>query len=196
MIFGASPVFYADGTRAGKPCGEGTRQGSAEAGTAACAAIQPALRAADTELKARGGFARADFDDTYLGGPPADVAAALDRFDAAIALVGAELQRAKSAARCGAACELPADFPVPLGVAKRVRWPLKGGHNRKKRPKTSSQGKILCTRVRKMKRSTEVCWAHYPRSFGVAPFIFRTHLQHASSFLSEIVLFARVEPRS
>ena len=27
----ASPVFYADGTRAGKPCGEGTRQGSAEA---------------------------------------------------------------------------------------------------------------------------------------------------------------------
>jgi hypothetical protein len=115
----ASPVFYADGTRAGKPCGEGTRQGSAEAGTAACAAIQPALRAADTELKARGGFARADFDDTYLGGPPADVAAALDRFDAAIALVGAELQRAKSAARCGAACELPADFPVPLGVAKR-----------------------------------------------------------------------------
>ena len=81
-----------------------------------------------------------------------------------------------------------------IGLA--VRWPLKGGHNRKKRPKTSSQGKILCTRVRKMKRSTEVCWAHYPRSFGVAPFIFRTHLQHASSFLSEIVLFARVEPRS
>ena len=105
--------------QASHACGEGTRQGSAEAGTAACAAIQPALRAADTELKARGSFARADFDDTYLGGPPADVAAALDRFDAAIALVGAELQRAKSAARCGAACELPADFPVPLGVAKR-----------------------------------------------------------------------------
>ena len=38
--------------------------------------------------------------------------------EAAIALVGAELQRPKSAALLGATCVLPTDFPVPVGVIK------------------------------------------------------------------------------
>ena len=63
-------------------------------------------------------LALTDFDDTYLCGVPAEVATALVAFEAAIALVGAELQRPKSAALLGATCVLPADFPVPVGVIK------------------------------------------------------------------------------
>ena len=40
-----SPVFYASGKRA-KPCAEGSRQGAAEAGIAASAAIQEPLESA------------------------------------------------------------------------------------------------------------------------------------------------------
>ena len=115
-----SPVFYASGKHA-KPCAEGSRQGAAEAGIAASAAIQEPLESADEALAtACEGFARADFDDTYLCGEPAAVAQALADFETAIALVGATLQRPKSAALRGAECELPGDFPVPLGVHKRA----------------------------------------------------------------------------
>ena len=115
-----SPVFYVRGKRA-KPCAEGSRQGAAEAGIAASAAIQEPLESADEALAtACEGFARADFDDTYLCGEPAAVAQALADFETAIALVGATLQRPKSAALRGAECELPGDFPVPLGVHKRA----------------------------------------------------------------------------
>ena len=55
-------------------------------------------------------FARADFDDTYLCGEPAEVARVLVEFETAIAAVGAELQRPKSAALLGATCVLDADF--------------------------------------------------------------------------------------
>ena len=113
-----SLVYYPDGRRADKSCAEGTRQGSSEAGIAACAAIQEPLEAADAALSATGGFARADFDDTYLCGEPAEVARVLVEFETAIAAVGAELQRPKSAALLGATCVLDADFPVPVGVLR------------------------------------------------------------------------------
>ena len=113
-----SPVYYPDGQPADKSCAEGTRQGAPEAGYGATAPIQGPLQNADAALAATGGFARADFDDTYLCGVPAEVATALVAFEAAIALVGAELQRPKSAALLGATCVLPADFPVPVGVIK------------------------------------------------------------------------------
>ena len=58
-------------------------------------------------LSATGGFARADCDDTYLCGEPAEVARVLVEFETAIAEVGAELQRPKSAALLGATCALP-----------------------------------------------------------------------------------------
>ena len=88
-----SPVFYPDGKAADKSCAEGTRQGAPEAGHGASAAIQAPLENADAALRATGGFARADFDDTYLCGVPAEVATALVAFEAAIALVGAEVAR-------------------------------------------------------------------------------------------------------
>ena len=84
------------------------------------AAIQAPLKSADAALRATGGFARADFDDTYLCGEPAEVARVLVDFEAAIAEVGAELQRPKSAALLGATCALPADFPVPLGALQHT----------------------------------------------------------------------------
>ena len=115
-----SPVFYPDGKAADKSCAEGTRQGAPEAGHGASAAIQAPLKNADAALRATGGFARADFDDTYLCGEPAEVARVLVDFEAAIAEVGAELQRPKSAALLGAACVLPADFPVPVGVLRHT----------------------------------------------------------------------------
>ena len=60
-----SPVFYASGKRA-KPCAEGSRQGAAEAGIAASAAIQEPLESADGALATEcEGFACADFDDMY-----------------------------------------------------------------------------------------------------------------------------------
>ena len=112
-----SLVYYPDGRRADKSCAEGTRQGSAEAGIAACAAIQEPLEAADTAFSATGGFARADCDDTYLCGEPAEVARVLVEFETAIAEVGAELQRPKecSAARrhLRTACRLPSPGRCP-----------------------------------------------------------------------------------
>ena len=62
----------------------------------------------------------ADFDDTYLCGEPAEVARVLVEFESAIAEVGAELQRPKSAALLGATCALPADFLVPLGALQHT----------------------------------------------------------------------------
>ena len=44
----------------------------------------------------------------------------LVEFESAIAEVGAELQRPKSAALLGATCALPADFPVPLGALQHT----------------------------------------------------------------------------
>ena len=97
-----SPVFYASGKHA-KPCAEGLRQGTAEAGIAASAAIQEPLESADKALAtACEGFVCADFDDTYLCGKPAAVTQALADFETAIALVDATLQHLKSAALRGA----------------------------------------------------------------------------------------------
>ena len=71
-------------------CAEGSRQGAAEAGIAASAAIQEPLESADEALAtACEGFVHTDFDDMYLCGEPAAVAQALTDFETAIALVGA-----------------------------------------------------------------------------------------------------------
>ena len=113
-----SPVFYASGKRA-KPCTEGSHQGTAEAGIAALATIQEPLESADEALvTACEGFACADFDNTYLCGEPDAVTQALAEFETAIALIRTTLQHHKSAVLHGAECELPGDFPVPLGVHK------------------------------------------------------------------------------
>ena len=48
------------------------------------------------------------------------MARVLVEFETAIAEVGAELQRPKSAALLGATCALPADFPVPVGVLRHT----------------------------------------------------------------------------
>ena len=98
-------VFYASG-KCAKPCAEGSRQGAAEAGIAASAAIQEPLESADEALAtACEGLACTDFEDTYLCGEPAAVVQALADFETAIALAGATLQHPKSAALRGAECE-------------------------------------------------------------------------------------------
>ena len=94
-----SPVFYASG-KCAKPCAEGSRQGTAEAGIAASAAIEEPLESADEALAtACEGFACTHFNDMYQCGEPAAVAQALADFETAIALVGATLQR-RRARRC------------------------------------------------------------------------------------------------
>jgi len=89
-----APVF-AGGGSGGAPLtqllfrsSEGVQQGSVEGSYFFAAAIQPALVALDAELTAVGGAARAGHDDVYAVGPLALVAAALSRFERALAGLG------------------------------------------------------------------------------------------------------------
>ena len=89
-----SPLHYHDGTRADDAV-EGGKQGGVMAGQLAALALQPVLVAADSALRASGGFATAIIDDGYLLGHPKALVEVLAEYKKNLKAIGGKLNEDK-----------------------------------------------------------------------------------------------------